>query len=151
MPGNVAGFELALAKYGTMKRAAVMAPAIRLAQRGFVLEQGDAELLAVAAGDLRADAPSAAIFLDQGEPLQGRTAPRPEGSRPHAAAHRQHGADGFYKGPIADAIVAASTRGGGIITKADLAQYEARELRADRVRLSRLSASSRRRRRARAA
>ena len=68
VPGNVAGFELALAKYGTMKRAAVMAPAIRLAQRGFVLEQGDADLLAIAARDFREDAPSAAVFLRNGQP-----------------------------------------------------------------------------------
>ena len=60
-------------------------------------------------------------------------------SRARCGASRSNGADGFYKGPIADAIVAASTRGKGIITKADLEQYKARELRADRVRLSRLS------------
>jgi len=128
IPGNVAGFELALAKYGTMKRGTVIAPAIRLAQRGFVLEQGDADLLAVATADFRADAPSAAIFLDNGEPFKaGQRLVQKDLARTLQRIAR-NGADGFYKGPIADAIVASSTRGKGIITKADLAQYKAREL-----------------------
>jgi gamma-glutamyltranspeptidase/glutathione hydrolase len=124
----VAGFELALAKYGTMKRAAVLAPAIRLAQLGFVLEQGDVDLLAVATADFRADAPSAAIFLDQGEPFKAgqRLVQKDLARTLRRIAY--NGADGFYKGPVADAIVASSTRGKGIITKADLEQYQAREL-----------------------
>jgi gamma-glutamyltranspeptidase/glutathione hydrolase len=128
VPGNVAGFELALAKYGTMKRAAVLAPAIRLAQLGFVLEQGDVDLLAVATADFRADAPSAAIFLDQGEPFKAgqRLVQKDLARTLRRIAY--NGADGFYKGPVADAIVASSTRGKGIITKADLEQYQAREL-----------------------
>ena len=91
VPGNVAGFELALAKYGTMKRAAVMAPAIRLARHGFVLEQGDADLLAIATRDFREDAPAAAVFLRNGQPLRRGTASRPGGPRPHARANRQAG------------------------------------------------------------
>ena len=67
-PATSPGFELALARYGTMKRAAVMAPAIRLARRGFVLEQGDADLLAIAARDFREDPAAAAVFLDNGQP-----------------------------------------------------------------------------------
>ena len=43
VPGTVSGLEMALAKYGTMKRAALIAPAITYAQDGFVLEQGDAD------------------------------------------------------------------------------------------------------------
>ena len=70
VPGNVAGFELALARYGTMKRAAVMAPAIRLARRGFDLEQGDADLLAFATRDFQDDPGARAIFLDHGQPYQ---------------------------------------------------------------------------------
>ena len=139
VPGNVAGFELALARYGTMKRAAVIAPAIRLAQRGFVLEQGDADMLAVATEDFRADAPSAAIFLDQGEPFKAgqRLVQKDLARTLRRIAY--NGADGFYKGPIADAIVAASTRGNGIITKADLDAIQGARACADRVRLSRLS------------
>ena len=127
MPGNVAGFELALAKYGTMKRAAVMAPAIRLARHGFVLEQGDADLLAIATRDFREDAPAAAVFLRNGQPYAaGQRLVQKDLARTLERIAK-HGNAGFYEGPVADAIVAASTRGGGIITKADLARYQAKE------------------------
>jgi gamma-glutamyltranspeptidase/glutathione hydrolase len=127
VPGNVAGFELALAKYGTMPRAAVIAPAIRLAKRGFVLNQGDVDLLAVAARDLREDAPSASVFLRNGQPyVAGQVLVQKDLARTLERIAKQGNA-GFYAGPIADAIVAASERGHGIITKADLARYEAKE------------------------
>src|SRR5215203_4181296 len=41
VPGTVSGLELARQKYGTLQRAALIAPAIALAERGFALEQGD--------------------------------------------------------------------------------------------------------------
>ncbi len=127
VPGNVAGFELALAKYGTMKRAAVMAPAIRLARHGFVLQQGDADLFAIATRDFREDAPAAAVFLRNGQPpAAGQRLVQGDLARTLERIARQ-GNPGFYAGPVADAIVAASTRGGGIITKADLARYRAEE------------------------
>jgi gamma-glutamyltranspeptidase/glutathione hydrolase len=68
VPGTVSGLELARTKYGTRPRATLMASAIRLARDGFVLDQGDADMLADAADEFRKDAPSAAIFLNHGQP-----------------------------------------------------------------------------------
>src|SRR5438270_7970178 len=68
VPGTVAGLELARTRFGTRPRAALMASAIHLARDGFVLDQGDADMLAEAADEFRKDAPSAAIFLDHGRP-----------------------------------------------------------------------------------
>ncbi|TAM91212.1 MAG: gamma-glutamyltransferase, partial [Candidimonas sp.] len=45
VPGTVMGLETALKQYGTMTRAQVMAPAIRLAEDGFILERGDIDIL----------------------------------------------------------------------------------------------------------
>jgi gamma-glutamyltranspeptidase/glutathione hydrolase len=128
VPGTVHGLELALAKYGTMKRAALIAPAIRLAEAGFKLEQGDVDLMRTATDDFRKDAATAAIFLNQGQPFEagqmlvqadlGRTLRR----------IADEGAGGFYKGPVGAAIVASSQAGKGIITQADLDQYRTREL-----------------------
>jgi len=127
IPGDVAGFELALSRYGTMKRAAVMAPAIHLAKEGFVLTQGDVELISIVARDLREDAPSAAVFLRNGQPpVAGQRLVQKDLSRTLERIAR-NGNAGFYAGPVADAIVAASERGHGIISKADLARYEAKE------------------------
>src|SRR6476661_10248797 len=64
VPGTVAGMQHALATYGTLKRGEVIAPAIALADRGFVLEQGDIDLLATATEGFRKDPATAAIFLN---------------------------------------------------------------------------------------
>ena len=128
VPGSVAGLEAARARYGTMPRAELIAPAIRLAEQGFVLEQGDADMFAAAARELRVDPPSAAIFLHQGRPWAvGERLVQ----RDLAATLRQiaeAGAPGFYQGPVAQAIVAASRAGKGLITQADLDRYAVREL-----------------------
>jgi gamma-glutamyltranspeptidase/glutathione hydrolase len=70
VPGTVSGMELALSKYGTLKRADVIAPAIRLAQDGFVLEQGDVDLLETATEEFKKDKDSGPIFLKNGEPMK---------------------------------------------------------------------------------
>ena len=129
VPGTVSGLETALAKYGTMKRADLIAPAIRLAERGFVLDQGDADLFAVATEVLEADAATAAIFLHKGRPFV--TGDRLV-QRDLAATLKQiaeAGAAGFYKGPVAEAIVASSRAGKGLITQADLDGYTTRARR----------------------
>jgi gamma-glutamyltranspeptidase/glutathione hydrolase len=128
VPGSVHGLETALARYGTMKRAALLAPAIRYAQEGFVLDQGDVDLLVTASAGLRKDAASAAIFLNQGEPFAvGQRLVQKD----LAATLRlisEKGGDGFYKGSVGTAIAAASSAGKGLITQADLDQYRTREL-----------------------
>ena len=48
VPGTVSGLELARERYGTMSRAALIAPAIALADKGFTLDQGDIDMLATA-------------------------------------------------------------------------------------------------------
>jgi gamma-glutamyltranspeptidase/glutathione hydrolase len=55
VPGSVAGLEYAREKYGTLKRAPLVAPAIALAEEGFTLEAGDVRALAGATKELRND------------------------------------------------------------------------------------------------
>ena len=128
VPGTVSGLEYALSKYGTMKRASVMAPAIQYAERGFVLDQGDVDMLLTATEDFRKDAASAAIFLNKGQPFAvgQKLAQRDLAKTLRLISDK--GADGFYKGPVGAAIVTASTAGKGIIAQADLDQYKTREL-----------------------
>lgn len=128
VPGTVAGLELALARYGTMQRATLIAPSIRLAERGFVLEEGDIDMLAQASEDLRKDGPSAAIFLNQGRPFRaGQRLVQKDLGHSLRLISKQ-GSKAFYAGPIGEAIVAASARGKGILSKEDFAHYTAREL-----------------------
>ena len=129
VPGTVSGLEMALAKYGTMKRADLIAPAIRYAEQGFVLDAGDAEMFATATDGFKVDPATRTIFLkpDGQAYLAGDRLVQKD----LAGTLRQigeAGAAGFYKGPVARAIVASSQAGKGLITQADLDQYTTREL-----------------------
>ena len=125
VPGTVAGLELARTKFGTMPRQALVAPAIRLAERGFVLDEGDARMFEVVGDALEADAATAAIFLKNGRaPRAGeRLVQKDLAATLKRIAARGH--DGFYRGRTAEALVASSQMGGGVVRHADLAAYQA--------------------------
>nr|WP_233212709.1 gamma-glutamyltransferase [Collimonas sp. PA-H2] len=129
VPGTVSGMELALSKYGTMKRATVIAPAIKYAEEGFVLDQGDVDMLETATEVFKKDAAdSGAIFLNHGEPYRvGQKLVQKELAKTLREIGAK-GSDGFYKGWVAQAIVNSSQAGKGIITQSDLDQYKTREL-----------------------
>ncbi|MEW6704346.1 MAG: gamma-glutamyltransferase [Pseudomonadota bacterium] len=128
VPGSVAGMEYALAKYGSMKRAQLIAPAIHYADKGFVLQQGDVDLLLNATDDFRKDPASAAIFLNKGQPFEPGQKLVQRDLAKTLRAIRDKGADGFYKGPVAAALVRSSQAGKGLIMQADLDQYKVREM-----------------------
>jgi len=128
VPGSVWGMEYAREKYGTMKRAPLLKPAIALAEKGFALDQGDVDIFQTATADLRKDPVSAAIFLNRGQPFQAGDKLVQKDLAKTLKAISQRGTDGFYKGPVAAAIVKSSQRGGGLLTQADLDQYRVREL-----------------------
>ena len=127
VPGTVAGLELAREKYGTRPRAELVRPAIDLAARGFVLDQGDVELLADGAQDFRRDAPSAAIFLKNGALFEAGDRLVQKDLAKMLRVIAKDGAAGFYRGEPARRIVAASQANGGIFTMADFAAYTAVE------------------------
>jgi len=129
VPGTVSGMEMAREKYGTMKRAALIAPAIKYAQDGFVLDQGDVDLLVTATEDFKKDSATAAIFLNNGVAFAPGQRLVQKDLAATLKAISEKGEDGFYKGPVGTAIVASSQAGKGIITQADLDQYKTRELK----------------------
>jgi gamma-glutamyltranspeptidase/glutathione hydrolase len=127
VPGTVAGLELAREELGTMRRDALMAPAIALAAGGYDLDDADAALFASQTGEFAAEPNVAAIFTRRGKPLKSGDRLR----QPQLAATltriSRDGTDGFYRGPIAKALVAASAAHGGLLSLDDLAQYHAVE------------------------
>ncbi|MGY2257239.1 gamma-glutamyltransferase [Pseudomonas reactans] len=128
VPGTVSGMELALSKYGTLKRAQVIAPAIKLAENGFELEQGDIDLLHTATGEFEKDKDMRGIFLHNGQPMQvGQKLVQKDLAKTLKEISAK-GNDGFYKGWVAKALVDSSQAGKGIITQADLDKYKTREL-----------------------
>jgi gamma-glutamyltranspeptidase / glutathione hydrolase len=129
VPGTVSGLEMALAKYGTLKRKTVMAPAIEYAKNGFTLETSDAEMLGTATEDFKKDPATAAVFLNKGEPFKPGQKLIQKDLAATLKIIQDKGADGFYKGKVAADIAASSQAGKGIITQADLEQYQTRELK----------------------
>jgi gamma-glutamyltranspeptidase/glutathione hydrolase len=128
VPGTVSGMEMAREKYGTMKRAELLAPSIALAEKGFALNQGDIDMFATATSDFRKDPVSGAIFLNKGEPFAVGQKLVQKDLATTLKTISAKGVDGFYKGHVGAAIVASSQAGKGIITQADLDQYKTREL-----------------------
>ncbi len=128
VPGSPAGLEAARARWGALPRAALIAPAIKLARDGFVLGDGDVPLFRAGAEGLSHDPAAAAIFLPGGKP--------PEVGDRFIQTDLAHtleqlskdGPGAFYQGPIAAALLAASAAGGGVFQKADLDSYEVRLL-----------------------
>lgn len=128
VPGTVSGLEYARTKYGTMTRAALIGPAIALAENGFTLEQGDVDMLATATDDFRKFPATADIFLHKGQPFAAGQRLVQHDLAATLRTIRQHGADGFYRGRTGAAIVKASRTGGGLLDQEDLNRYKPREL-----------------------
>lgn len=123
VPGSVAGLYEAHRKFGRRPWAEVVAPAIALAGKGFVIDSAFSDDDESGAHRLAADSASAALFLRDGRfRALGDTFRAPELARVlQRIADR--GRNGFYTGETAELIVAAMKRSGGIISLADLATY----------------------------
>lgn len=129
VPGTVAGFSLASQKYGTLPLSTLIQPALTLARKGIVVNESLADDLNVYGKEvLLAHPNSKAIFFKadgtpyrKGEKLVQRNLAR------SLELIAQQGPDAFYKGKIADEIAGEMQQHGGLISKADLANYQAIE------------------------
>jgi gamma-glutamyltranspeptidase/glutathione hydrolase len=129
VPGTVRGLELAHKRFGKLPWADVVKPAARLASGGFPLSKALASSLNSTVA--RFMKPFPASVAAYGKPGGGTWA---EGDTIRLAdlgrtldAIATNGPDAFYTGWIADSIAAQMKANGGLITKADLAAYEAKE------------------------
>jgi gamma-glutamyltranspeptidase / glutathione hydrolase len=129
VPGTVLGLERARVEFGTKSRAELMAPAIRLARDGFVLNKGD---LIPFAGSIEESYSGLAklpgnvrdIFAPYDRVLRsGDRLKQPQLARTLELIARD-GPRAFYNGPIATAIVAASDANGGLLTLSDFSNYK---------------------------
>jgi gamma-glutamyltranspeptidase/glutathione hydrolase len=121
VPGSVAGLWELHQKLGSKKKtwADLLAPAIALAEKGFVVDDGFLATLEGAGKRLQKHPVSAALFYPNGAPpAKGSTFKNPELA---AVLKRiEKGPAGFYEGPTAEAIVAQMKAEGGLVTLADL-------------------------------
>ena len=144
VPGTLATWQRALRDYGTMPLGKVLRPAIRVAERGFVVDQTFADQTATNAARFAAFPATAALYLPGGAPpAVGSVLRNPDLARTYRLLARR-GTAPFYRGRIAGAIAAtvqdppvdaASTLNvrPGLMTGADLAAYRALERPPTRV------------------
>ncbi|WP_292051847.1 MULTISPECIES: gamma-glutamyltransferase [unclassified Brevundimonas] len=126
VPGTVMGFWEAHRRFGSMPWSELVQPAIRLAEEGYILTDGEADATGGRARVLANDPGAAEAYLKaDGTPYQaGELFRQPllaESLRKLAAG----GADEFYKGDLARQIVEGVQARGGLMTMEDMANYRA--------------------------
>lgn len=128
VPGTVAGLWHAHRKYGRLTWAQVLEPAIRQARDGIPVSNDMAEILLRNQERYCSNEATCGYFYkpDGTSYAAGETLVQADLARTLQLIAEQ-GADAFYRGEIADLIVAEMERGGGIIDKASLAAYKVAE------------------------
>lgn len=123
IPGAVAGLLQAHAQWGRLPRARVLAPAIRLAEAGFVVSPLLARTTESARAKLGADPAAARLFLPDSQPVRpGDRLVQPELAQTLQVL-AQEGAEAFYRGPLAERAVAKLRSLGSPVTLADWEGY----------------------------
>jgi gamma-glutamyltranspeptidase/glutathione hydrolase len=122
-PGTVMGLDTALTKYGTMTRQQVMAPAIKLAREGYTLQAGDVKTLGLDASNFERSPNVKKIFLSNGRPFRVGEKFIQTDLANTLQLISDKGTNAFYQGQIAQAIVSASQKNGGILSLKDFNEY----------------------------
>jgi len=126
IPGEPAALVFIAKHYGRLPLAKSLAPAIRLAEQGFVVDHQLNYFLTMAdrQQQLQKYPASAAIFLKDGKPYQlgERLVQRDLAETLRVLARKEH--DGFYRGEVAARLVSAVNKAGGIWSMEDLASYQ---------------------------
>ena len=122
VPGSVAGMLALLEKYGSLPRTRVMAPAIRLARDGFAVDEILRRSIEQNASLLRKFG-GRSLFLpgDQAPAVGSRLVQADLARTLDLIASR--GAEGFYRGTVAQAVASEMASNGGTITAKDMAAY----------------------------
>ena len=130
VPGSVAGFHHALTNYGTLSWQEVLEPAIRLAEKGFVIPHDLANTLASKRyrERLSSNPAAAKVFFkeDKGLFSAGEILIQKDLASTLKELSK-NGPDAFYSGKIAQLIVEEMERNGGLITLEDLKNYNVAE------------------------
>ena len=124
VPGAVAGLAAAQAAFGRLSLRDVLAPAIRLAGEGFVVDSAFARSIA-GAQKLIAMFDGAAVFLPGGAPPAIGTTFKQAALARTLTLIATSGPGAFYRGTIGQALVSEMRADGGLITAQDLERYQA--------------------------
>ncbi|MDZ7805674.1 MAG: gamma-glutamyltransferase [Gracilimonas sp.] len=127
IPGTVDGMIKALERYGKMPLDMVIQPAIKLAREGYVLSYSHSQSLNNHRDTFRKYQSSAGYFTTGDTTLfkEGDLFVQQDLANTLERIAR-FGREGFYAGPVADAIVNEMKRYKGLITYNDLYNYESK-------------------------
>jgi gamma-glutamyltranspeptidase len=129
IPGVVAGMDLLYQKYGSKKVqwSDILAPAIKLADEGFVLDEALPTTVAEGRASFAKYPEAAKVFMPGGKvPKAGDRFVNKDYAETLRTIARE-GGQSFYRGTIAQKIAADMAANGGVITLEDLGQYRAME------------------------
>lgn len=126
IPGDVAGLLALQQRFGRLPRARVMAPAIRLAQEGFPVGDILAQMIRADSLKLKRSPEAWARFWPGGRPLAPGTVVRNPELAATLGAVAAGGGEAFYRGPVAEHVLAVLNAGGHPARVADLAGYPLR-------------------------
>ena len=126
VPGSVMGMELALKTYGSMTLKQVMAPAINLAENGYIVTHDFARSLKGLKKRMEKWLSTMAIFQKPNGVLfqEGDLFVQKDLAKTLRII-ADEGSKGFYQGEVAEKIAAAIQKAGGLMTVEDLANYKA--------------------------
>ena len=126
VPGSVAGLYEAHRRFGHLTWKDVVGPAVGLARDGYTLDGVRSRQIGREAERLARFAASRAQFLGNAEvPPPGTRFVQADLARTLQLI-ADSGPQVFYHGSVAELIVQEMTRGGGLITRQDLARYRAK-------------------------
>jgi len=123
VPGAVDGMVKAYEKFGTLPWAELVEPSIRLAEEGFIITEREAQKFNNTANTFREYSTVDPIQFTGKEWREGDLLIQSELANTLKRI-KDYKRDGFYRGPVAEAIIEEMKRGGGIITQLDLDSYE---------------------------
>jgi gamma-glutamyltranspeptidase/glutathione hydrolase len=124
VPGTVAGLYLAHSKHGKLPWADVVAPAIEMAQDGIVISADEAFVFEWGKERLStSEAAKQAYYKADGSNYNAGEIMRQSDLAWTLTQISERGADGFYKGPVAQKFAEDMRRHNGLITEEDLAAY----------------------------
>lgn len=127
LPGSVAGYNLALSRWGTRPLPELIAPALRLAESGYAIGERQALVLSWAWPELKKEPEVAAIFGRGGRPVEAGSRVRQPALAETLRRIAAQGNAGFYAGPFARSLVTFTGTTDWPISADELATYEARE------------------------
>lgn len=127
IPGEVAGMEHLAVHYGRLPLSVSLQPAIRIAREGFAVDEKFHALMNRRIETIKRWPSAAEAYLVDGEmPPVGHIIKLPDLAWVLEQV-AEHGAKGFYTGPVAEKLVKGVRDAGGIWTTDDLATYHVKE------------------------